>query len=79
MTMRQHMPPPHRRFIERLESSNAASAVAGAHTPRSAAAAGSKRLREAYNGVVAELEAFRGQHRCVGAGNGAQDFLEVAS
>jgi len=89
--MRLHMPPPHRGFIERLEAANAAAAAQGAPTVRGRAAAGGggnsgRRLTEAYNAVVTELEAFRSQHRSFAAqyianfskketGTGGSDFM----
>ncbi|KAI8467659.1 MAG: hypothetical protein J3K34DRAFT_523547 [Monoraphidium minutum] len=74
-TMRRHMPPHHRAFIVRLEAANAAAAAqagpggatAAPRTVRGAATAGPAALREAYNEVVGELEAFRKQHRAFAA------------
>lgn len=55
-TMQLHMPPTHRTFIAQLASRG---------TPvRAAAAAGAPAaLQEAYNEVVADMQAFRTQHR----------------
>lgn len=96
--MRLHSPPAHRRFVERLEAVNAAAvAVRGGSSKTVRGAARDARigsqLRGAYNDVVAELEAFRGQHRAFAAayiaafskkeggemGTGGSDFMPALS